>query len=215
MIFFKILKYEEIHETFFTLKQLNNRKIRKSFHDNNLKIFVSRTNYLIQFTFILYSLNYVAQRVKAQLNSFSHLVSWVEWWVEWRGLQLNSVSVKMSWVFRERTQWQIYTINSIFKKNIWESIWEVKEVNENLFTRYYQNYYHNFLLVSLLVFLFNFLLSSAFYSVQLSTQLNFLLSLTFYSVQLFTREKTRVNRVSNTRSTVIKTVFQTVFQTMF
>jgi hypothetical protein len=44
---FKISDYDESHDIFFTFVQLNDRKIRDSFHDDHLKIFTSRTEYLL------------------------------------------------------------------------------------------------------------------------------------------------------------------------
>ena len=43
--FFRIQKYEKTHQLFFVLIQLNDRKIRETFHENHLKIFKSRTEY--------------------------------------------------------------------------------------------------------------------------------------------------------------------------
>jgi hypothetical protein len=44
---FKISDYDEFHDIFFILIQLNDRKIRDSFHDDHLKTFTSRTDYLV------------------------------------------------------------------------------------------------------------------------------------------------------------------------
>jgi hypothetical protein len=44
---FKIFDYDESHDIFFILIQLNDRKIRDSFHDDQLKTFTSRTDYLV------------------------------------------------------------------------------------------------------------------------------------------------------------------------
>jgi hypothetical protein len=48
--FFKIQSYVESHEVSFTLVQLNDRKIREFFHDDHLKTFISRTDYLARET---------------------------------------------------------------------------------------------------------------------------------------------------------------------
>jgi hypothetical protein len=44
---FRISDYDESHDIFFILIQLNDRKIRDSFHDDHLKTFTSRTDYLV------------------------------------------------------------------------------------------------------------------------------------------------------------------------
>ena len=44
--FFQIFEYEDTHQISFVLIQLNDRKIRKTFHENHLKEFKSRTEYL-------------------------------------------------------------------------------------------------------------------------------------------------------------------------
>jgi hypothetical protein len=45
---FRVLNYDESHEISFTLTQLNDRKIRDSFHEDHLKTFISRTDYLVE-----------------------------------------------------------------------------------------------------------------------------------------------------------------------
>ena len=42
---FRIFEYEDTHQLSFILNQLNDRKIRETFHENHLKIFKSRTEY--------------------------------------------------------------------------------------------------------------------------------------------------------------------------
>ncbi len=44
---FRIFDYDESHDIFFNFVQLNDRKIRDSFHDDHLKTFTSRTEYLL------------------------------------------------------------------------------------------------------------------------------------------------------------------------
>ncbi len=43
---FRIQDYDDSHDLSFILTQLNDRKVRESFHDDHLKMFISRTRYL-------------------------------------------------------------------------------------------------------------------------------------------------------------------------
>ena len=45
--FFQIFEYENNHDLFFTLNQLNDKRIKNNFHKNHLKQFISRIDYLI------------------------------------------------------------------------------------------------------------------------------------------------------------------------
>ncbi len=45
---FRISDYDEFHDIFFILVQLNDRKIRDSFHEDHLKTFISRIDYLAE-----------------------------------------------------------------------------------------------------------------------------------------------------------------------
>jgi hypothetical protein len=47
---FRISDYDEFHEVFFTFVQLNDRKIRDFFHEDHLKTFTSKEEYLIRKT---------------------------------------------------------------------------------------------------------------------------------------------------------------------
>lgn len=52
---FKIDEYEETHDIFYTLRQLNDKRIKKTFHDNHLKIFIFRIEHLFDSSDISFS----------------------------------------------------------------------------------------------------------------------------------------------------------------
>jgi hypothetical protein len=44
---FRISEYDENHDISYIIKQLNKRKIKKTFHENHFKLFSFKTDYLV------------------------------------------------------------------------------------------------------------------------------------------------------------------------
>ena len=78
---FQIIDYEDIHEHSFTLRQLiTERDIRDIFHEDHLKTFVSRTDYLVDDILDKYESNRnIKQQRKTKKNK---KIDECQWWYE-------------------------------------------------------------------------------------------------------------------------------------
>ncbi len=75
---FRIQNHEKTHEKFFVLRQINERKIQKAFHENDFKQFVSRTEHLAEDARRSYSDSQSIRRSrKKSIKMISFLFEWL------------------------------------------------------------------------------------------------------------------------------------------
>ncbi len=75
---FRIQNHEKTHEKFFVLKQINKRKIQKAFHENDLKQFISCTEYLAEDARRLYS---DSQSIRKSRKKSVKMISFLSEWL--------------------------------------------------------------------------------------------------------------------------------------
>ena len=75
---FRIQNHEKTHEKFFVLRQINERKIQKAFHENNFKQFVSRTEHLAKDARRSYS---DSQSIKRSRKKSAKMISFLSEWL--------------------------------------------------------------------------------------------------------------------------------------